>query len=213
MKRPRTQPRTGRTGPPTKTGGANRTPERLGRDGKVYPEVDLAAIVRRCRLRIAEQYKLHGDGHALVAVACMDCAGGPYRRWQSCAVSARSASRCRGQSRHDQTMRRRCLDPASASGLRCMLSVGRIRGPGMTSVRGWSPVPCPHSEAAWNSRPIPAVPRLNAPSKRLWSSSASKARPPCGTTQTQDTAARLRCRCSRADQPAHRQAVPGKVAA
>ena len=34
------------------------------------PEVDLAAIVRRCRLKIAEQYKLHCDSHALVAVAC-----------------------------------------------------------------------------------------------------------------------------------------------
>jgi hypothetical protein len=34
------------------------------------PEIDVAAIVRRCRLRICEQYKQHGDGHALVAIAC-----------------------------------------------------------------------------------------------------------------------------------------------
>ena len=46
---PSTQPKIGRTRP---------------------PEVDLAAIVRRCRLKIAEQYKLHGDSHASAAVAC-----------------------------------------------------------------------------------------------------------------------------------------------
>ena len=34
------------------------------------PEIDVAAIVRKCRLRICEQYKLHGDSHALVAIAC-----------------------------------------------------------------------------------------------------------------------------------------------
>ena len=32
--------------------------------------INVASIVRTCRHRIAEQYKLHGDGHALVALAC-----------------------------------------------------------------------------------------------------------------------------------------------
>ena len=34
------------------------------------PEIDVAAIVRKCGLRICEQYKQHGDSHALAAVAC-----------------------------------------------------------------------------------------------------------------------------------------------
>ena len=33
-------------------------------------QIDVTAIVRQCRLRVAEQYKLHGDSHALVAAAC-----------------------------------------------------------------------------------------------------------------------------------------------
>ena len=33
-------------------------------------QIDGAAIVRQCRVRVAEQYKLHGDSHALVAAAC-----------------------------------------------------------------------------------------------------------------------------------------------
>ena len=37
---------------------------------KHLPEINLAGIIRRCRLRDAEQYHSHGDSHALVAIAC-----------------------------------------------------------------------------------------------------------------------------------------------
>ena len=34
------------------------------------PEINVATIVRQCRLRVAEQYKLRGDSHAVIAAAC-----------------------------------------------------------------------------------------------------------------------------------------------